>query len=184
MKLEKHVIERIEGLTDTNAIINFKESVNIIIVDMLNEGWGYEDATDYMFDVIKATVEAHKRQDEEDKEFGNERASLARTHVIGKKVVIIDETQTQNNVSIKTISGFELEGMTRNWKKVVIIDETQTQNNVSIKTISDFELEGMIWFEEDEYGTHFAWESDIEAFLQGKKVYIHDGEVSMQLVNL
>jgi hypothetical protein len=118
---------------------------------MLNEGWGYEDATDYMFDVIKATVEAHKRQDEEDEEFGNERASLARTHVIGKKVVIIDETQTQNNVSIKTIS--------------------------------DFELEGMIWFEEDEHGTYFAWESDIKAFLQGKKAFIHPNEVSIQLIS-
>jgi protease II len=151
MKLEKHVIERIEGLTNTNAIINFKESINTIIVDMLNEGWGYEDATDYMFDVIKATVEAHKRQDEEDEEFGNERASLARTHVIGKKVVIIDETQTQNNVSIKTIS--------------------------------DFELEGMIWFEEDEYGTNFALESDIELFIQGKKAFIHPNEVSIQLIS-
>jgi hypothetical protein len=147
MKLEKHVIERIEGLTDTNAILNFKESINTIIVDMLNEGWEYEDATDYMFDVIKATVEAHKRQDEED----DERASLARTHVIGKKVVIIDETQTQNNVSIKTIF--------------------------------DFELEGMIWFKEDEHGTYFAWESDIEAFLQGKKAFIHPNEVSIQLIS-
>jgi hypothetical protein len=157
MKLEKHVIERIEGLTDTNAIINFKESVNIIIVDMLNEGWGYEDATDYMFDVIKATVEAHKRQDEEDKEFGNERASLARMHVIGKKVVIIDETQTQNNVSIKTISDF-------------------------------FELEGTIWFEyeDDEVmfdETYLACKSDIEAFIQGKKAFIHPNEVSIQLIS-
>jgi protease II len=151
MKLEKHVIERIEGLTNTNAILNFKESINTIIVDMLNEGWEYEDATDYMFDVIKATVEAHKRQDEEDEEFGNERASLARTHVIGKKVVIIDETQTQNNVSIKTIS--------------------------------DFELEGMIWFKEDEYGTNFALESDIELFIQGKKAFIHPNEVSIQLIS-
>ena len=152
MKLEKHVIERIEGLTDTNAILNFKESVNIIIVDMLNEGWGYEDATDYMFDVIKATVEAHKRQDEEDEEFGNERASLARTHVIGRKVIIIDETGTQNNVTIKTISDFEY-------------------------------LNRTICFEEDEYGTYFYSTAGAEQFLQGKKAYLHDGEVSIQLAN-
>ena len=144
MKLEKHVIERIEGLTDTNAILNFKESVNIIIVDMLNEGWGYEDATDYMFDVIKATVEAHKRQDEE------ERASLARFHVIGRKVVIIDETQTQNNVTIKTISDFELK-------------------------------DAVIYFEEDEDGTYFHSTVGAEQFLQGRKVYIHDGEVSISI---
>ena len=152
MKLEKHVIERIEGLTNTNAILNFKESVNIIIVDMLNEGWGYEYATDYMFDVIKVTVEVHKRQDEEDEEFGNERASLARTHVIGRKVVIIDETQTQNNVTIKTISDFELK-------------------------------DAVICFEEDEDGTYFYSTAGAEQLLEGKKAYLHDGEVSIQLVN-
>jgi hypothetical protein len=66
MKLDKHTIERIEGLTNTNALLNFKESVNIIILDMVNEGWEYEDAKDYMFDVIEANIEVCQCQDEED----------------------------------------------------------------------------------------------------------------------
>jgi hypothetical protein len=39
------------------------------------------------------------------------KSELVRMHVIGKKVVIIDETRTENNVFIKTISDFEIEGM-------------------------------------------------------------------------
>jgi hypothetical protein len=152
MKLDKHSIERIEGLPDLNALSNFKESVNTIIVDMRNEGWEYEDAKDFMFDVIEANIEAHQRQDEEDEEFGNEKAALARLYTLGKKVVIIDETRTENNVFIKTIS--------------------------------DFEIEGMIWFEEDNInGTCFAYESDIELFLQGKKAFIHPDEVSIQFIS-
>ena len=151
MKLDKHTTERIEGMVEQNAILNFKESVNLIIVDMVNEGWEYEDAKDYMFDIIESNIEAHQRQDEEDEEFGNEKAALARMHVIGKKVVIIDETRTENNVFIKTIS--------------------------------DFEIEGMIWFEEDNGGTCFACESDIELFIQGKKAFIHPDEISVQLIS-
>ena len=66
MKLDKHTTERIEGMVEQNAILNFKESVNLIIVDMVNEGWEYEDAKDYMFDIIESNIEAHQRQDEED----------------------------------------------------------------------------------------------------------------------
>ena len=142
-RLSKETTERIEGCgitTDTH--LNLKESITDVLGSMTEDGWDYEDVKDYLFDLIDDIVEARER---------DEKGALARMHLVGRQVVIIDETYNQNNVFVKTIS--------------------------------DFELEGMIWFKEDEHGTHFTWESDIEAFLQGRKIYIHDGEVSMQLVN-
>ena len=41
----------------------------------------------------------------------------------------------------------------------------------------------IIYFEEDEDGTYFHSIVGAEQFLQGRKVYIHDGEVSIQLAN-
>jgi hypothetical protein len=142
-RLSKETTERIEdcGIT-TDTQLNLKESITDVLGSMTEDGWDYEDVKDYLFDLIDDIVEARER---------DEKGALARMHLVGRQVVIIDETHKQNNVSVKTISDFDF---------------------------------GVIWFKEDEYVTHFTWESDIEAFLQGKKVYIHDGEVSMQLANL
>jgi hypothetical protein len=142
-RLSKETTERIEGCgITTNTQLNLKESITDVLGSMTEEGWDYEDVKDYLFDLIDDIVKARER---------DEKGALARMHLIGRQVVIIDETHKQNNVSVKTIS--------------------------------DFELEGMIWFEEDEHGTHFIREFDIKVFLQGRKVFIHYGEVSMQLVN-
>jgi len=142
-RLSKETTERIEGCgITTDTQLNLKESITDATKSMISDGWEYEDVKDYLFDLIDDIVETQERHDEKE--------VVARMHLFGRQVVIIDETHKQNNVSIKTIS--------------------------------DFELKGIIWFEEDKYGTHF-WMSDVEAFLQGRKVYIHDGEVSMQLVN-
>ena len=143
-RLSKETTERIEGCgITTDTQLNLKESITDATKSMISDGWEYEDVKDYLFDLIDDIVETQERQDEKE--------AVARMHLVGRQVVIIDETHKQNNVSVKTISDFDF---------------------------------GVIWFKEDEYGTHFTWESDIEAFLQGRKIYIHDGEVSMQLVNL
>jgi hypothetical protein len=55
--------ERIESLVDIYAIDHFKQSTNIIIVDMMNEGWQYSDVREYLFDRIEENIAAHKRQD-------------------------------------------------------------------------------------------------------------------------
>ena len=60
MKDEK--TERIESLVDLYAIDHFKQSTDIIIADMLNEGWEYSDVREYLFDRIEENITAHKRQ--------------------------------------------------------------------------------------------------------------------------
>ena len=94
MKNEK--TERIESLIDLSALAWFKESTNTIIVDMINEGWEYSDAREYLFDKIDEIIEAHKRQDQLLNKF---------TPLIGKKCIVIDEVIRKNNVTIHTISG-------------------------------------------------------------------------------
>jgi len=67
MKLDKHEVEHIENLIDQNLTLNFKQSVNLIIVDMTNEGWQYESAKQYMFNIIETYIDAHQREDDKDK---------------------------------------------------------------------------------------------------------------------
>ena len=67
-------------------------------------------------------------------------------------------------------------------KQVVIIDECISSNNVKIRTVVDFDPLGIIWFEEEQLGSHFEI-SDFEAFVTGHKTYIHKHELSIQLVN-
>ena len=52
--------ERIESLVDLYAIDHFKQSTNIIIMDMINEGWQYSDVRKYLFDRIEENITAHK----------------------------------------------------------------------------------------------------------------------------
>jgi len=102
--------ERIESLVDLYAIDHFKQSINTIIVDMINEGWKYADVKEYLFDKIEENIAAHKRQDAID-ELTNKC-----THLVGRKCVVIDETVKRNNAEVHTISeigengGFRFEG--------------------------------------------------------------------------
>ena len=144
-RLSKETTERIEGCSITiNTQLNLEDAIQDTLESMLEEGWDYIDVKNYLYDLIDTIVDA--REIEDDKE------TVARMNIIGRKVVIIDEMQTQNNVTIKTISDFELK-------------------------------DAVICFEEDEDGTYFYSTAGVEQFLQGKKAYIHDGEVSIQLVN-
>jgi hypothetical protein len=144
-RLSKETTERIEGCGITiDTQLNLEGSITDALGSMIEEGWEYEDVKDYLFDLIDDIIETQERQD--DKE------AIARIATIGRKVVIIDETKTQNNITIKTVSDFRL------------------KNRV-------------ICFEEDEYGIYFSSADMIEQFLENRKTYIHDGEVSMQLVN-
>ena len=68
-------------------------------------------------------------------------------------------------------------------KQVVIIDECTSANNIKIRTVVDFDPLGIIWFEEEQLGSHFNNPFDFEAFMTGHKTYIHENEVSIQLVN-
>ena len=52
--------ERIESLVDLHAIDHFKQSTNIIIMDMINEGWQYSDVRKYLFDRIEENITTHK----------------------------------------------------------------------------------------------------------------------------
>jgi hypothetical protein len=94
MKNEK--TERIESLIDLSALAWFNTAANTIVVDMLNEGWEYSDAREYLFDKIDEIIEAHKRQDRLENKFSS---------LIGKKCIVIDEVIRKNNVTIHTISG-------------------------------------------------------------------------------
>jgi len=145
-RLSKETTERIEGCAlTTNTQLNLREAIQDTLESMLEDGmWEYTDVKDYIFDLVDTIVDTREVKD--DKE------AVARIATIGRKVVIIDETGTQNNVTIKTISDFEY-------------------------------LNRTICFEEDEYGTYFYSTAGAEQFLQGKKAYLHDGEVSIQLAN-
>ena len=90
--------ERIESLVDIYAIDHFKQSTNIIIVDMINEGWQYSDVREYLFDRIEENIAAHKRQDAMDE------ITHKCTQLIGRKCVVIDEITKRNNIQICTIS--------------------------------------------------------------------------------
>ena len=144
-RLSKETTERIEGCSITiNTQLFLKNQITDALNSMLREGWEHIDVKDYLYDLIDTIVDA--REIEDDKE------TVARMNIIGRKVVIIDEMQTQNTVTIKTISDFELK-------------------------------DAVICFEEDEDGTYFYSTAGAEQLLEGKKAYIHDGEVSIQLVN-
>ena len=144
-RLSKETTERIEGCAlTTNTQLNLKDAIQDTLKSMIEEGWDHIDVKEYLYDLVDTIVDA--REIEDDKE------TVARMNTIGRKVVIIDEMQTQNNVTIKTISDFELKASS-------------------------------ICFEEDEYGTYFYSTAGAEQFLQGKKAYLHDGEVSIQLVS-
>jgi hypothetical protein len=93
--------ERVESLVDLSALAWFKESTNIIIVDMMNEGWEYTDVREYLFDRIEENIIAHKRQ------------NIMREFdlVLGRSCVVIDECKKQNNVDIYTIIGGENGGI-------------------------------------------------------------------------
>jgi hypothetical protein len=90
--------ERIESLVDIYAIDHFKQSTNIIIVDMINEGWQYSDVREYLFDKIEENIAAHKRQDAMDE------ITHKCTQLIGRKCVVIDEITKRNNIQVCTIS--------------------------------------------------------------------------------
>jgi hypothetical protein len=105
MKTSKHTIERIESLLATDALTNLTESIDIIIEDMIEEGWEYEEISDYLSDKVECAVTKHRIETAKDD------LQIAQVNIIGKQVVIIDETRTENNVFIKTISDFEVEGM-------------------------------------------------------------------------
>ena len=144
-RLSKETTERIEGCAlTTNTQLNLKDAIQDTLKSMIEEGWDHIDVKEYLYDLVDTIVDA--REIEDDKE------TVAGMNTIGRKVVIIDEMQTQNNVTIKTISDFELKASS-------------------------------ICFEEDEYGTYFYSTAGAEQFLQGKKAYLHDGEVSIQLVS-
>jgi ribosomal protein S3AE len=66
MRLNKHTTERIEGLTNTNALESFKKSIDTIIKDMINEGWHYEDIEDYMSDVIESKIREKINEDKDE----------------------------------------------------------------------------------------------------------------------
>jgi hypothetical protein len=95
--MKKETIDRIESLIDLSALANFKNGVNIIITDMLGEGWEYIDATEYLFDVVDKTINTHRKQ------------NIMREFdlVLGRSCVVIDECTKQNNVSMYTIIGGE-----------------------------------------------------------------------------
>ena len=144
-RLSKETTERIEGCGITiNTQLFLKNQITDALNSMLREGWEHIDVKEYLYDLVDTIVDSRKAED--DKE------TVARMNTIGRKVVIIDETGTQNNVTIKTISDFELKASS-------------------------------ICFEEDEYRTYFYSKDGAERFLEGRKAYIHDGEVSIQLVN-
>lgn len=96
MKNEK--TERIESLIDLPALAWFDASANTIVVDMLNEGYGYSDVREYLFDKIEENIAAHKRQDVID-ELTNRCIQL-----VGRKCVVIDEMSKRNNIQVCTIS--------------------------------------------------------------------------------
>jgi len=146
-RLDKETTERIEGCGITiNTQLNLKNAIQDTLNSMLgeDEGWDYVDVKAYLYDLVDTIVDAREREDSKE--------TMARMTVVGRKVVIIDETETQNNITIKTVSDFEFET-------------------------------AVICFEEDEYGTYFYSTAGAEQFLQGKKAYLHDGEVSIQLAN-
>jgi len=93
--MEKHIIDRIEDLTDQSINSILKHGINNTIVDILNEGWEYSDARQYLLHIIDETIVAHKRQDELDKI----------SSLIGRQCVVVDEMGKKNNVKIHTISG-------------------------------------------------------------------------------
>lgn len=146
MRTSKRAIERIEGLLTINALTNLTESIDIIIEDMIEEGWEYEEISDYLLDKIECTVTKHRIETTKD-----DLGQVIRTHIIGKQVVIIDECTSANNVKIRTVE--------------------------------DFDPLGIIWFEEEQLGSYFNNPFDFEAFVTGHKTYIHENEVSIQLVN-
>jgi len=65
-RLSKEATDRVEGLTNTIALNLFKTSINVIIQDMVSEGWEHEDVRDYMFDTIESKIEEHQHQDKEE----------------------------------------------------------------------------------------------------------------------
>lgn len=99
MKDEK--TERIESLVDLYAIDHFKQSTDIIIADMLNEGWEYSDVREYLFDRIEENIDTHKKQ------------NIMREFdlVLGRSCVVIDECKKQNNVDVYTLIGGENGGV-------------------------------------------------------------------------
>lgn len=144
-RLSKEATERIESCAlTTNTQLNLKDSIQYTLKSMLEEGWDYTDVKDYLYDLVDTIVDAREVKD--DKE------TIARMTVIGRKVVIIDETRTQNNVTVKTVYNFGLQ-------------------------------DGIVYFEEDKYGSYFYTAEGTERFLEGRKAYIHHGEVSIQLAN-
>jgi len=145
MRISKQAIERIEGLITTNALTNLTESIDIIIEDMIKEGWEYEEVSDYLLDRIECTITKHRIETTKND------SQVTRAHIIGKQVVIIDECASINNIKIRTVV--------------------------------DFDPIGIIWFEEEQLGSHFNNPFDFEAFISGRKTYIHENEVSIQLVN-
>ena len=67
-------------------------------------------------------------------------------------------------------------------RQVVVIDETQKTNNINIYTISKVDEEGT-WFEGYTGPTVFYSDNEEKRFMQGFKAFIHQDEVSIQLVN-
>lgn len=101
-RLSKEPIERIEGCgISINTQVNLRDAIQDTLKSMLEEGWDYIDVKDYLFDLIDIIVDVHEAK--------NDKETIVRMTVVGRKVVIIDEIQTQNNVTIKTVSDFRLQ---------------------------------------------------------------------------
>ena len=132
MKDEK--TERIESLIDLSALAWFKESTNIIIVDMVNEGWEYNDVRKYLSDRIEENIAAHKRQDTIDK----------LTQLIGKKCIVIDEIAKKNNIKIHTIIGVGENGG-------ICFEEYDGETIFAFKSDEEWFIEGYkTWIHPDE----------------------------------
>ena len=47
-RLDKHTIDRIEGLVNEKALSTLKSSLQTIVNDMFDEGWDEEDVFEYL----------------------------------------------------------------------------------------------------------------------------------------
>jgi hypothetical protein len=54
--LSKQYTDRIEGLVNEKALDDFKQSVKIITIDMIEEGFEVDDINDYMTNYIESIL--------------------------------------------------------------------------------------------------------------------------------
>jgi hypothetical protein len=55
--LDKHTIERIEGIIHTQSLLNLKESLTAIIQDMIGDGFDEEDIFEYIKGIVIDKIE-------------------------------------------------------------------------------------------------------------------------------